>query len=158
MFRTLGVKFPEGLDLRCVRAAHTVVPNTAGCWSSWPSSSLMLLPRGGPGPSGSSWAPWLWLEGKGPSSSASSRVASSAARGGRCRVMSCSRSARGCSCWIIWSLCSTAACRLRTVASELSSCSWRVKISLVRGPNKIVTYGGAGVRLGVGASTCSGIL
>lgn len=103
--------------------AHTVVPNTAGWrWSLSPSSSV-LLARSKLGAPGS-------LAGRGPRRSASARAASSPTRGGRWRHMSCSSSARGCSCLMSLSLWCTAACRLWTVASEVSSCSCNAAISL----------------------------
>lgn len=111
----------------CSRA-HTVVPNTAGWrWPLFPSSP-MLLARGGLGPPESGWPESF--AGRGPRRSASARAASSPARGDRRRQMSCSSSARGCSCPMSLSLWCTAACRLWTVASEVSSCSRRVAISL----------------------------
>lgn len=108
--------------------AHTVVPNTAGLrWSLSPFSPV-LLARGELGPPASRWPGSL--PGRGPRRSASARAASSPARGDRRRQMSCSNSARGCSCPMSLSLWWTAACRLWTVASEVSSCSWRAAISL----------------------------
>lgn len=107
---------------------HTVVPNTAGWRWSLSSSSPVLLARGELGPPGSGWPGSL--AGKGPRRSASAREASSPAKGGRRRQMSCRSSARGCSCPMSLSLWRTAACRLWTAASEVSSCSWRAAISL----------------------------
>ena len=118
---------PSPLWDLCSRA-HTVVPNTAGCRWFLSSSSPVLLARPGPGPLGGGWlgSP----VGKGPRRSASARAASSPATGGRQRQMSCSSSARGCSCPMSSFLWRRAACRLWTVASEVSSCSWRAAISL----------------------------
>lgn len=108
--------------------AHTVVPNTAGWrWSLSPSSSV-LLARSKLGAPENGWPESL--AGRGPRRSASARAASSPAKGGRWRHMFCSSSARGCNCLMSLSLCCTAACRLWTVASEVSSCSCRAAISL----------------------------
>lgn len=117
--------------------AHTVVPNTAGWrWSLSPSSSV-LLARSKLGAPESGWPGSL--AGRGPRRSASARAASSPTKGGRWRHMSCSSSARGCSCLMSLSLWCTAACRLWTVASEVSSCSCRVAISLAGRQNSVVT-------------------
>lgn len=120
--------------------AHTVVPNTAGWrWSLSPSFPVLLArskldspETGWPGS----------LAGRGPRCSAPARAASSPARGGRQRHMSCSSSARGCSCLMSLSLWCTAACRLWTVASEVSSCSWRAAISLAGKQNLVVMVPG----------------
>lgn len=117
--------------------AHTVVPNMAGWrWSLSPFASV-LLARGGLGPPVRGWPGSL--AGRGPRRSASARVARSPARGGRRRQMSCSSSARGCSCPMSLSLWCTADCRLWTVASEVSSCSWRAAISLAGRQDMAVT-------------------
>lgn len=121
----------------CSRA-YTVVPNTAGWRWSLSSSSPVLLSRCGLGPPGSGWLGSL--VGRGPRRSASTRVASSPARGDRRRQMSCSSSARGCSCPMSSSFWRTAASRLWTVASEVSSCSWRAAISLAGGKTGQLRY------------------